>query len=147
MPLLGGQRRKAEQFETGIGKRKGKGLGLCEIPGTESAAGGVTGQPRTPFLVIPRVRAESALSSVFGDVERRRAVRLFTDRQTMAVRAVPAQWLRKIVGQQMHEATQQWNQTGKPARVFTEFQYGTKKTKKGGALSVSVVGPVVLLRF
>ncbi len=32
----------------------------------------------------------------------------------------------------MHEATQQWNQTGKPARVFTEFDYRTKKTKKGG---------------
>ena len=32
----------------------------------------------------------------------------------------------------MHEATQQWNQTGKPARVFTEFEYSTKKTKKGG---------------
>ena len=32
----------------------------------------------------------------------------------------------------MHEATQQWNQTGKPARVFTEFEYQTKKTKKGG---------------
>jgi hypothetical protein len=32
----------------------------------------------------------------------------------------------------MHEATQQWNQTGKAARIFTEFQYTTKKTKKGG---------------
>jgi Transposase DDE domain group 1 len=42
------------------------------------------------------------------------------------------QKLRKIIGQQMHEATQQWNQSGKPARVFTEFQYRTKKTKKGG---------------
>jgi hypothetical protein len=41
------------------------------------------------------------------------------------------QRLRKIIGQQMHEATQHWNQTGKPARVFTEFQYRTKKTKKG----------------
>jgi len=40
--------------------------------------------------------------------------------------------LRRIIGQQMHEATVQWNQTGKPARVFSEFQYGTKKTKKGG---------------
>ena len=30
----------------------------------------------------------------------------------------------------MHEATQQWNQTGKPARVFTEFEYSTKKTKQ-----------------
>ena len=42
------------------------------------------------------------------------------------------QRLRKIIGRQMHEATQQWNQTGKPARVFTEFDYRTKKTKKGG---------------
>ena len=40
--------------------------------------------------------------------------------------------LRKIIGAQMHEATQQWNQTGKPARIFTEFEYQTKKTKKGG---------------
>lgn len=40
--------------------------------------------------------------------------------------------LRKIIGQQMHEATQQWNQTGKPARIFTEFDYRTKKTKNGG---------------
>ena len=42
------------------------------------------------------------------------------------------QRLRKIIGAQMHEATQQWNKTGKPARVFSEFQYKTKKTKKGG---------------
>jgi len=42
------------------------------------------------------------------------------------------QKLRKIIGAQMHEATQQWNQTGKPARIFTEFEYQTKKTKKGG---------------
>ena len=40
--------------------------------------------------------------------------------------------LRRIIGQQMHEATVQWNQTGKPARVFSEFEYSTKKTKKGG---------------
>src|ERR1700683_1328562 len=40
--------------------------------------------------------------------------------------------LRRIIGQQMHEATVQWKQTGKPARVFTEFQYSTKKTKTGG---------------
>jgi Transposase DDE domain group 1 len=32
----------------------------------------------------------------------------------------------------MHEATQQWKQTNKPARVFSEFLYQTKKTKKGG---------------
>ena len=42
------------------------------------------------------------------------------------------QRLRRIIGQQMHEATLEWNRTGKPARVFTEFQYSTKKTKKGG---------------
>ena len=40
--------------------------------------------------------------------------------------------LRKIIGAQMHEATRQWTQTGKPARVFSEFEYQTKKTKKGG---------------
>ena len=42
------------------------------------------------------------------------------------------QRLRKIIGQQMHEATEQWNRTGKPARIFTEFDYRTKKTKKSG---------------
>jgi hypothetical protein len=40
--------------------------------------------------------------------------------------------LRRIIGQQMWEATQQWANTGKPARVFSEFEYRTKKTKKGG---------------
>jgi hypothetical protein len=42
------------------------------------------------------------------------------------------QRLRKIIGAEMHQATQQWKQTGKPARVFSEFSYQTKKTKKGG---------------
>jgi hypothetical protein len=42
------------------------------------------------------------------------------------------QRLRKIIGAQMHAATQQWSQTGKPARVFSEFSYQAKKTKKGG---------------
>jgi len=42
------------------------------------------------------------------------------------------QRLRKIIGAQMHEATEQWNRTNQPARVFTEFDYRTKKTKKGG---------------
>ena len=42
------------------------------------------------------------------------------------------QRLRRIIGPQMWEATQQWNQTGRPARVFTEFSYRTKKRKKGG---------------
>jgi hypothetical protein len=40
--------------------------------------------------------------------------------------------LRRIIGQPMREATEQWNRTGKPARVFTEFAYSSKKTKKGG---------------
>ena len=42
------------------------------------------------------------------------------------------QRLRKIIGQQMHEATQQWSQTGSPARVFTEFEYRTRKRNQGG---------------
>jgi hypothetical protein len=42
------------------------------------------------------------------------------------------QRLRRIIGAQMHAATQQWNQTGQPARVFSEFDYQAKKTKKGG---------------
>jgi hypothetical protein len=40
--------------------------------------------------------------------------------------------LRRIIGRQMYEATVQWNQTGQPARLFTEFLYSTRKTKKGG---------------
>jgi len=39
------------------------------------------------------------------------------------------QRLRRIIGAQMREATQQWEQTRKPARVFTEFSYQTKKRK------------------
>jgi hypothetical protein len=42
------------------------------------------------------------------------------------------QRLRSIIGRQMWEATEQWNRTGKPARVFTEFKYQTRKTKKRG---------------
>jgi hypothetical protein len=42
------------------------------------------------------------------------------------------QKLRKIIGAEMHAATAQWNQTGQPARVFREFDYQAKKTKKGG---------------
>ena len=43
------------------------------------------------------------------------------------------QRLRRIIGREMHEATQQWNQTGKPARVFSEFDYRTRsKPNKGG---------------
>jgi hypothetical protein len=42
------------------------------------------------------------------------------------------QRLRKIIGAEMHEATQQWNRTGKPARVFAEFDYQTRKTRNSG---------------
>jgi len=42
------------------------------------------------------------------------------------------QKLRKIIGGQMHEATEPWKQTRKPARVFADVQYQAKKTKKGG---------------
>jgi hypothetical protein len=42
------------------------------------------------------------------------------------------QRLRRIIGAEMHAATEQWKQTGKPARVFSEFHYQTKKTKKAG---------------
>jgi hypothetical protein len=42
------------------------------------------------------------------------------------------QRLRRVIGQQMDEATREWNRSGKPARVFTEFAYSTKKTKTGG---------------
>lgn len=37
------------------------------------------------------------------------------------------QRLRSIIGRQMHEATLQWSQTGKPARIFTGFAYQTRK--------------------
>lgn len=36
--------------------------------------------------------------------------------------------LQKIVGKQMHEAKQVHAETGKAARIFTEFQYKTKKS-------------------
>lgn len=42
------------------------------------------------------------------------------------------QRLRAIIGRQMREATEQWNQTGKPARVFAEFEYRTRKAKNRG---------------
>jgi hypothetical protein len=42
------------------------------------------------------------------------------------------QRLRRVIGAEMHAATLQWNQTGKPARVFSEFLYSTRKTKKSG---------------
>jgi len=40
------------------------------------------------------------------------------------------QRLRKIIGAEMHAATEQWNQTGKPARVFSEFEYRTRRRRK-----------------
>jgi len=42
------------------------------------------------------------------------------------------QRLRKIIGRQLWEATEEWNRTGKPARVFAEFSYQTRKTKTRG---------------
>jgi hypothetical protein len=43
------------------------------------------------------------------------------------------QRLRKVIGAEMHQATVQWNQTGRPARIFTEFDYQTRKRpNKGG---------------
>ena len=42
------------------------------------------------------------------------------------------QRLRRIIGPQMWEATERWNQTSQPARVFTEFSYQTRKRKKRG---------------
>jgi hypothetical protein len=46
--------------------------------------------------------------------------------------------LRRIIGAEMHAATEQWKQTGKPARVFSEFQY---QTKKGGWARERAWGP------
>jgi hypothetical protein len=40
--------------------------------------------------------------------------------------------LRRIIGREMWAAMAQCKTTGKSARVFTEFRYGAKKTKKGG---------------
>jgi DDE family transposase len=40
--------------------------------------------------------------------------------------------LRRIIGASMWQATEDWKRTSKPARVFSEFSYRTKKTKKGG---------------
>jgi len=42
------------------------------------------------------------------------------------------QRLRRIIGAQMREATEQWSRTGRPARMFTEFSYKTRRRKKGG---------------
>src|SRR5947207_2974508 len=40
--------------------------------------------------------------------------------------------LRRIIGGEIWEAAEQWKTTGQPARVFSEFTYRAKKTKKGG---------------
>jgi len=32
----------------------------------------------------------------------------------------------------MQQATREWNQTGRAARIFTELDYKTRKRKKGG---------------
>lgn len=42
------------------------------------------------------------------------------------------QRLRAIIGRQMWEATEQWNRSGKPARVCAEFRYQTRKAKNRG---------------
>ena len=42
------------------------------------------------------------------------------------------QRLRKIIGAEMQQATREWNQTGRAARIFTELDYKTRKRKKGG---------------
>jgi hypothetical protein len=42
------------------------------------------------------------------------------------------QRLRKVIGAAMQQARQQWQETGKAARVFVEFDYRTRKRKKGG---------------
>jgi hypothetical protein len=44
------------------------------------------------------------------------------------------QRLRKVIGAQMHEATEQWNRTGKPARAFTEFEYRTKRRRRAAGI-------------
>ena len=45
------------------------------------------------------------------------------------------QRLRRIIGAQMHAATEQWKQTGQPARVFAEFDCQTRKRKNQGGWS------------
>jgi hypothetical protein len=40
--------------------------------------------------------------------------------------------LARIIGADLHTAAEEWKKTGKPARIFSEFSYGAKKTKKGG---------------
>jgi len=40
--------------------------------------------------------------------------------------------LSRIIGADLNTAAKQWKETGKPARIFSEFSYGAKKTKSGG---------------
>ena len=40
--------------------------------------------------------------------------------------------LRRIIGRQMWEASEEWKRTAQRARVFAEFSYQARKTKKGG---------------
>jgi len=40
--------------------------------------------------------------------------------------------LRRIIARQRWEASEEWKRTGQRARVFTEFSYRAKKTKKSG---------------
>jgi hypothetical protein len=42
------------------------------------------------------------------------------------------QRLRRMIGQPLWQARQQWEQTNQPARVFAEFSYCTRKRKNGG---------------
>jgi hypothetical protein len=42
------------------------------------------------------------------------------------------QRLRRIIGQPLWQARQQWERTSEPARVFAEFSYCTSKRKNGG---------------
>ena len=42
------------------------------------------------------------------------------------------QRLRRIIGREMWEASEQQKRTGQAARVFAELDYGARKTKKGG---------------
>src|SRR5208282_4673223 len=42
------------------------------------------------------------------------------------------QRLRKIIGAELQQAKQRWQESGKPARVLVEFPYRTRKRKKSG---------------
>ena len=42
------------------------------------------------------------------------------------------QRLRRIIGGERWEASEQWKDTGQPGRVFSEFGYRAQKTKRGG---------------